>query len=56
LAAHNFGDVSRDFPAGFPRGFKMGRCHGRYWKLKQREREKVSASFHGTAKISRPPT
>jgi hypothetical protein len=34
----------------------MGRCHGRYWKLKQREREKVSASFHGTAKISRPPT
>src|SRR5208282_4729508 len=54
LAAHDFGDVFRDLPAGFPRGFKMDRCHGRYWKLKQREREKVSASSQGTVNFFTP--
>jgi hypothetical protein len=48
---HDFGDVSRDFPAGFTRGFKVGRCHGWFWKLKQDEHKKVSASFHGAAEI-----
>jgi hypothetical protein len=49
LAVHDFGDVVRDFPAGFPRGFKRSRYHGWFWNLKQRGHKKVSASFHARA-------
>jgi hypothetical protein len=36
LAAHDFGDVGRDVPAGFPRCFKRGGCHGLFWKWEPR--------------------
>ena len=42
LAAHDFGNIGRDFFAGVARGVKAGRCHGRVWRLKQRGRGKVS--------------
>jgi hypothetical protein len=48
---HDFGDVSRDLSASFPRGVKLGRCHGMLYKLQQLEKEKVSQSCLGVAEI-----
>jgi len=45
----DFGNVGGDLFASLAGGFKVGRCHGKFWHLKQRDREKVSVFIHARA-------